>query len=246
MIKAIFFDFGGVLTETCWDLDVISSLIRKAFTEMRIELPNTFDEEFIKVMKDRWRAVLRTQMEERLIDILRELLSRLRVNYDEGVLDLAIEYVMDAPFCVVRKEAKYVLERLKEMGFKLGIISNSPIAFHKRVLQKHNLLQYFDDIVISCEVGYRKPDTRIFLIALERLNVRPPESVYVGDIPCIDIPGAKKLGMITALMKYADPAVSMEDINSNVSLEKDLNCEADYLIESLDDLLKIIKEINLQ
>jgi len=241
MIKAVFFDFGGVLTETCWDLNLITEAIRRGFRETGIELPKSFNDAFIERMEERWRAVLETKVEERLIDILRNLLDELGIHYSAKALELALDYVMDAPFCIIRRETRKVLDELKKMGLKLGIISNSPIAFHKRVLEKSGLLHYFDDIIVSCEVSYRKPDKRIFNIALERLKVMPNEAVYVGDIPCIDVPGAKELGMVTILMKYGDPAVSRDYIE--VQDDKEL-CEADYIIENLEEIINIIKEIN--
>lgn len=241
MIRAIFFDFGGVLTETCWDLNSISEAIKRGFKEAGVGLPNNFDNAFMRRMEERWRVVLETKREERLIDILKKLLDELGVNYSANALDLAMNYVMDAPFCIIRKEAKKVLSELKRMNLKLGIISNSPIAFHKRVLKRNNLLDFFDDIIISCEVGYRKPDKTIFNIALKRLNVMPNEAIYVGDIPCIDVPGARELGMITILMKYGDPAVLIDytKVQNNEEL-----CKADYVIDNLEEIINIVREIS--
>ncbi len=242
MIKAVFFDFGGVLTETCWDLNVITESIKRGFSEAGFKLPAFFDNAFIERMKERWRAVLETKLEERLIDILRNLLNELNIKYSDEALSRALNYVMEAPFCKVRKEAKSVLNKLKDMGLKLGIISNSPIAFHRRVLEKNCLTGFFDAIIVSCEVSYRKPDKEIFNIALKRLNVRPTEAVYIGDVPCIDVPGAKELGMITILMKYGDPAVSLEDYTYSPADEK--LCEPDYVIERLEEIIDIVIELN--
>jgi len=240
VIRAVFFDFGGVLTETCWDLKVMADLIYKAFKENNIELPPEFEQVFMKVMEERWIRVLKTQREERLEDILMDILHILNIPYNKNAVDLAIDYIMDAPFCIVRKEAKTVLEELRKMGIKMGIISNSPIAFHERVLAKHGLLEYFDAIIVSCEVSYRKPHPKIFEIALEKLGVKASESIFVGDAPAIDIPGAKKVGMKSVLIKYGDPAITKVDQYITASDP----IEPDYIIENLSEIIDIIRKEN--
>lgn len=57
--------------------------------------------------------------------------------------------------------------------------------------------RYFETVLISGEVGIAKPDPRIFLQALSRLNAAPGRSVFVGDSMEHDIAGARKAGMMT-------------------------------------------------
>lgn len=236
MIRAVFFDFGGVLTETCWDLNTMTELIQKACIEHGIHLPDSFADLFNSTMYEKWLKVLRTQIEERLEDILWEIFEKIGIN-DRTVLDKAIDYILDAPFCIIRKETPDVLRELKSMGLKIGIISNSPIAFHRRVLSRNGLLHFFDDIVISCEVNYRKPNPKIFKIALKRLDVKPSEAVFIGDSLSVDIVGAKKAGLVAVLMKYGDPAFTEEDAAAIINDP----AEPDYVIESLEEVIEIVK-----
>jgi putative hydrolase of the HAD superfamily len=74
------------------------------------------------------------------------------------------------------------------------------LATCKRALQREKirgakLAQYFDAILISGEVGIGKPDTRLFMLALEALETSPAEAVMVGDSLARDILGAQHAGL---------------------------------------------------
>jgi len=65
----------------------------------------------------------------------------------------------------------------------------------KLFLEESELLEYFEVVVISGEIGYRKPHPRIFQHALKRLGVKPWEAVHVGNSVREDVAGAKGVGM---------------------------------------------------
>jgi HAD superfamily hydrolase (TIGR01549 family) len=81
---------------------------------------------------------------------------------------------------------------------KVGLISNFTHApvIHKS-LRKTRINQYFNAIVVSDEIGWRKPAGQIFQHALTRLGVVASEAVFVGDSPLEDIKGAKDAGLQT-------------------------------------------------
>jgi putative hydrolase of the HAD superfamily len=92
-----------------------------------------------------------------------------------------------------------VLERLKQKGYRLGIISNwDPSA--KSILTRQGLADYFDQIIISSEVGFEKPDERIFHLALQRAGVSASECLYVGDNYYDDALGSMKVGMPSVII----------------------------------------------
>ena len=96
-----------------------------------------------------------------------------------------------------------VLRELAARGLRLGIVSNTgrtPGIVLRRILARHDMLRYFDAVAISYsdEVGFRKPDARIFARSLRALGVEPGRALHVGDNPDADVLGARKVGMRTA------------------------------------------------
>jgi putative hydrolase of the HAD superfamily len=90
--------------------------------------------------------------------------------------------------------AHAVLQRLKNRGCCLGIISNWDHSA-RAILTRQGLADYFEPIIISSEVGIEKPDERIFRLALEKVGVPASRCLYVGDNYYDDAIGAMKVGM---------------------------------------------------
>jgi putative hydrolase of the HAD superfamily len=88
-----------------------------------------------------------------------------------------------------------VLELAKSKA-KIGIVSNfdHPPTAHL-VLEREEIRSLFDVIVISGEIGWRKPHRKIFFAALDRLGVSPKEALFVGDTFGADVIGSKSIGM---------------------------------------------------
>ena len=62
-----------------------------------------------------------------------------------------------------------------------------------------NIIDYFDDLTFSDEIGLLKPETMIFQVALRKLAWGPKESVFIGDSQQSDIAGAKNAGLAAHL-----------------------------------------------
>lgn len=84
---------------------------------------------------------------------------------------------------------------------KLALVSNfdHPPHVHS-VLSKLSLTPYFDSVVISAEVGIKKPDPRIFDAALEQTSINPEEAIYVGDTED-DTKAARAAGIVPILIQ---------------------------------------------
>lgn len=89
---------------------------------------------------------------------------------------------------------KPVLEELKKR-YQIGVITNGPRDGQINKLKHSGLYDLFDVVVISGEVGYSKPDPRIFEIALKRLGLEKEEVIFVGDQFDKDILGAYNAGI---------------------------------------------------
>ncbi len=92
-----------------------------------------------------------------------------------------------------------VLTELRKRGFTLGVISNADGRM-AAILQKCGIAELFDTLIDSHEVGIEKPDPRIFVLALDRLNTRPDQAIYVGDIYGIDVVGSERAGLQSVLL----------------------------------------------
>lgn len=87
-----------------------------------------------------------------------------------------------------------VLAALKRNSVGLGIISNWDHTA-RDILNGAELTEYFDPIIISSEVNCKKPDPKIFKIALERAGVDAGECIYIGDNYYDDVVGSRAAGM---------------------------------------------------
>jgi HAD superfamily hydrolase (TIGR01549 family) len=92
-----------------------------------------------------------------------------------------------------------LLEALRARGLKLGLVSNtaSPLWLLEPVLEKQGLVERLDAIVLSAEVGKRKPHPAIFERALDELGVEAGDALFVGDRVEADVLGASRVGMTT-------------------------------------------------
>ena len=86
-----------------------------------------------------------------------------------------------------------LLADLKEAGFRLYLLSNTSVAYH-RFRSEIPGIRYFDDTLISADVGLVKPDPEIFQLACRRFDIIPSESAFIDDTP-INAEAAHHIGM---------------------------------------------------
>jgi putative hydrolase of the HAD superfamily len=96
-------------------------------------------------------------------------------------------------------EAARVCEQLRARGLKLGVVSNGPVTV-RDLLAHAKLLPFFDVVIASQAVGVEKPDPRIFRVALEAMDVRAGEALFVGDLYEVDVLGARSAGLKAAMI----------------------------------------------
>ena len=78
--------------------------------------------------------------------------------------------------------------------FTLAVVTDGQSAYARGELHKAGLADYFDPIVVSADHGFRKPDRRLFQIALDGLGVAAENAMYVGNDMHRDIFGAREIG----------------------------------------------------
>lgn len=93
-----------------------------------------------------------------------------------------------------------LLQQLKQQQFKLAVISNGGHATRLNIIQGLGFLDYFDAIFSSESVGVAKPQAEIFLHVCTELQVKPEQSLYIGDHPINDYQGATQAGLNALLI----------------------------------------------
>ncbi|MGC9335002.1 MAG: HAD family hydrolase, partial [Anaerolineae bacterium] len=95
-------------------------------------------------------------------------------------------------------EAIPVLRSLKGRGMRTAIVSNtpwgSPADLWRREIDRLGLGAWVDASVFCRDVGWRKPASPIFVLALDRLGANASRCIFVGDDPRWDLPGAHAVG----------------------------------------------------
>lgn len=94
--------------------------------------------------------------------------------------------------------------------YKTGLISNAWDDLRDVLKEEWKIADAFDEIVISAEVGVAKPNPEIYHIALERLGVAPAEAVFVDDFP-ENIAGAQTVGMHAIQFKSSQQVLAALD-----------------------------------
>jgi putative hydrolase of the HAD superfamily len=97
-----------------------------------------------------------------------------------------------------------------------GLISNAWSGL-REFLAREKIIDIFDTVIISAEVGVVKPSARIYEVALEQAKVRANEAVFVDDVAA-NIEGCEKVGMKGILFK--DPQEVLIQLNRLLKIKK--------------------------
>ena len=122
-------------------------------------------------------------------DFERQLAARLRTRSGRPV---EAEGLVERMFAGFRKQQPMfdVVRQARAAGFKTALLSNSWGLDYDRV----GWDELFDVVVISGEIGMRKPEPEIYLLAAERLKAEPQDCVFVDDFK-LNADGATAVGM---------------------------------------------------
>jgi putative hydrolase of the HAD superfamily len=100
-------------------------------------------------------------------------------------------------------DAVETVRELKEAGYRIGVVSNAEGRVEED-LEGAGFSGLFETVVDSHHVGVEKPDPKIFEIALERMGVGAESAVYVGDVPAVDVAGARAARLKPVLLDRHD------------------------------------------
>lgn len=124
------------------------------------------------------------------------------------------------------------LLKLRDMGCKIGIITNGGHEVQSRKIQMLGLEGYTDEIIISGDIGAHKPDAKPFVLMSQRLNIPPQELLYVGDHPINDVDGSRNAGYTPVWVKTTGYWCFDEILH------------AQYEVETVEEIPALVAQIN--
>jgi len=132
-----------------------------------------------------------------LSEVFSFLLSDKGISADKDTIVFLMERFRDLSVSHIRlyRNAVELLEMLREKGKKICLLSNAQKIFTMKELRDLKIEDLFDDIFISSDVGFKKPDSVFYRALLDKYGYDPKDCLMIGNDPICDVEGALKAGM---------------------------------------------------
>jgi putative hydrolase of the HAD superfamily len=239
-IRAVVFDVNGTLVKILTD-DGMEQIFRSAahlLTYQGIELHrHQVRELYFRTLREQQRTSPEEYPEFDAVGIWRSIIDGNATDFTRtlpaGKLEQLPLFLAEMSRGISRRRlglyphVREVLDVLRER-YPLAVVTDAQSAHTRGELHKVGLLDYFDPIVVSGDHGYRKPDRRLFQLALDGMGVAAENALYVGNDMHRDIFGAREAGMATVMFE------------SGQGTDAYLDCVPDYRISDFRDLLRIL------
>jgi putative hydrolase of the HAD superfamily len=135
-------------------------------------------------------------------ELFEELSAVLPLKAPVTAEDFEVFWRAHFPDCMVAREGMLeILSALRKRGLAIGIVTNGQAVTQMRKIEALGIRTMVDSIVISESAGVKKPDPRIFEMALNELKTEASTALFVGDDPKRDVLGAARGGMRTAWLR---------------------------------------------
>ena len=223
-IEGITFDFGGSLTYGGLEKEDFRSRLMDYLKSQGYSVRLTKLEKARRGMLKGLMSARRLHREIRLEDLYQGLLFKLGLHPDIEILDHIHKLYIRSFTISLIPGVEEILKALNE-NYKLAVVSNAMSDVARHAIKKHKLERYFDTVVISRDIGIRKPDPEIFNFTLENLGTERDKTIHVGDSLEEDIHGAKKAGMKTVW------------IGENSEIE---DIRPDHIVQNIEELVMLL------
>ncbi len=252
MIKVVLFDLGGTLHSVIKKADSMrrfAAHLLDRLSDYGIVLDTTPEVLAVSLHENgetykHWSEQARTELPAAKIwndYYLKEFnIGEARLNPIAEELSFLYDY--DRLTLMRKPRLKETVETLHGMGIRMGIVSNIiSTSLVPHMMNEYGISEYMECIVMSSETGIRKPDPRIFEIALNSLGAAPEEACYVGDTISRDVLGARNahFGLV---VKIENPSIAHRDVGfTGPDAPK-----PDYTIKELYELPEILRRFDKQ
>ena len=245
MIKAVMFDMGGTLEDIFVDeashlaaVTKLSEMLRSFDLDPHVEIS-----ELMRRVDEGWKRYGayrdKTNIECKPISIWCDYVladfAFPREKLEPHCEEIAHMWEITHYHRVLRPRVAEMLEGLKGLGLKLGVISNTAALYQVfDSLEEYGIRDYFQDVTLSSVTGLRKPLPDIFYVSTHQLQVQPEECIYVGDTMSRDIIGSKRAGFACSIQ-----------IGSQLTREKDQGVKTtfapDFVISDIFDVFPLVR-----
>lgn len=220
----VFFDLGSTLTDESafenYFLSKVYESLKKNIIDINRDIFNKTLEDVIKERRcgsGGYRNITREVVRSftRNKTVLNKIMHNYRTQITPKYSEMQKLYPETAP----------VIKELKEK-YHLGLIANQPRGAREN-LRKFGILNHFKVISLSDEVGYSKPDPRIFLHALKEARCTANKALMVGNRLDNDVAPAKSIGMATVKVRRGrmapqEPLNKLEEPDFDISTLREL------------------------
>ncbi len=191
-IKAIIFDVGGVLALGASIL-VNNKERNSVHLEIARELKISLDQWFDAIDTTYAKSIEGKIPQEKVLEIISK-----NVKTSKKKLKSIILKTYQENFKQNKKLFKKAVE-LKNKGYKIAVLSDQWYLSEEALMPK-KLYKEFDEVVVSCDVGMRKPNPKIYKLILKKLKLPAKQTLFIDNQEW-NIKPAKKLGIKTILYK---------------------------------------------
>jgi putative hydrolase of the HAD superfamily len=240
-IRAVAFDVNGTLVRILAD-DGDERVFRAAAHFLAYQGIDLHRHElrdlYFQIMKEQLRSSPQKYPEFDAVDIWRSIIEDRQTDFTRalpaGKLQQMPLFLAEMARGISRRRlglypyVREVLDVLRDR-YPLAIVTDAQSTYARSELHKVGLLGYFDPIIVSGDYGFRKPDSRLFQLALDGMAVAAENALYVGNDMYRDIYGAREAGLSTVMF----------DSDQGEKIYRD--CAADYTITDFRDLLEIVR-----
>jgi 2-haloalkanoic acid dehalogenase type II len=212
LVKAVLFDLGGTLVkiDNSKDPHVMKRMLKDCGVNRSL---NDVSKEWVKSWEGLNFREMATLLDEFWVRQNAEVLRSLRVELNaERLARFVASHWWDYAEVSLYPDAQETLPRLKEEGLKIGLVTNGLQSDVNQILPKVGLQGFFDVVVVVDTLRKMKPDAEVFRYALEKMQTKPPEAIFVGDEIETDYEGARRYGLTSFLIdrdgKFQDKSVN--------------------------------------
>lgn len=128
--------------------------------------------------------------------------------------------------------SREALDTMKKKGIRLAVITNGIAKKQREKLERFHLTEYFEEIFIDTEIGYSKPDARIFEYALNKMQLTASDVWMIGDNIRWDVAGPQAIGIFSVWVNTKKAAPPADE-----NIQPDLYCDSLYEVSAILDII---------